>query len=127
MPRLRWLCWTITLLGLTYDANAIGFNGIPGDYCKTRTPTCCPNRDDDCTVPILGSHLCYCDVFCDRGARGNDCCPDFQRVCRDTTAQMVEAEVETLSETDQIYQLGPENSVVPVEAKEKFVYQSSGK
>ncbi|KAK0426213.1 hypothetical protein QR680_009589 [Steinernema hermaphroditum] len=58
-----------------------GFEGIPGDYCSTRSPTCCPNRDDDCTVPILGSHLCYCDMFCDRDGDGNDCCPDFKTVC----------------------------------------------
>ncbi|EGT47293.1 hypothetical protein CAEBREN_29072 [Caenorhabditis brenneri] len=60
-----------------------GFFGIPGDYCSTRTHTCCENRDDDCTVPILGDHLCYCDMFCDRGPDGgNDCCPDFEATCR---------------------------------------------
>ncbi|CAJ0587013.1 unnamed protein product, partial [Mesorhabditis spiculigera] len=64
-------------------AGARGFFGIPGQYCATRTPTCCQNRNDDCTVPILGDHLCYCDVFCDRGPNGgNDCCPDFEAVCR---------------------------------------------
>uniref|UniRef100_A0A1I8A6A3 SMB domain-containing protein n=1 Tax=Steinernema glaseri TaxID=37863 RepID=A0A1I8A6A3_9BILA len=61
---------------------ARGFEGIPGDYCSTRSPTCCPNRDDDCTVAILGDHLCYCDMFCDRNGEGNDCCPDFKAVCR---------------------------------------------
>lgn len=60
-----------------------GFFGIPGDYCSVRTHTCCENRDDDCTVPILGDHLCYCDMFCDRGPDGgNDCCPDFEATCR---------------------------------------------
>ncbi|VDN06494.1 unnamed protein product [Thelazia callipaeda] len=60
----------------------IGFHGIPGRYCADRSPTCCPNRDDECTVPILGDHLCYCDMFCDRGEYGNDCCPDFKSICR---------------------------------------------
>lgn len=60
--------------------SCIGFFGIPGDYCRIRSPTCCPNRDDDCTMPILGNHLCYCDVFCDR-VDSNDCCPDFKEVC----------------------------------------------
>ncbi|CAD6198912.1 unnamed protein product [Caenorhabditis auriculariae] len=60
-----------------------GFHGIPGRYCSVRTPTCCTNRDDDCTAPILGDHLCYCDMFCDRGPDGgNDCCPDFEATCR---------------------------------------------
>uniref|UniRef100_A0A0K0EDR3 SMB domain-containing protein n=1 Tax=Strongyloides stercoralis TaxID=6248 RepID=A0A0K0EDR3_STRER len=59
-----------------------GFGGIPGEYCSIRTPTCCENRNDDCTVPILGDHLCYCDMFCDRDQDGNDCCPDFKAVCR---------------------------------------------
>lgn len=58
-----------------------GFDGIPGDYCRTRTPiTCCPSRDDECTVPILDT-LCYCDMFCDR-SDGGDCCPDFKAFCR---------------------------------------------
>uniref|UniRef100_A0AC35UCK2 SMB domain-containing protein n=1 Tax=Rhabditophanes sp. KR3021 TaxID=114890 RepID=A0AC35UCK2_9BILA len=32
----------------------------------------------------MGDHLCYCDIFCDRNHQndGNDCCPDFQAVCR---------------------------------------------
>lgn len=45
---------------------------ISGDYCSVRTHTCCENRDDDCTVPILGDHLCYCDMFCDRGPDGGN-------------------------------------------------------
>jgi hypothetical protein len=65
------------VLGL---ATGAGFDGIPGDYCKHRNPTCCPSRDDDCTAPILGNHLCYCDMFCDR-ADGGDCCPDFKETC----------------------------------------------
>ncbi|EPB70642.1 hypothetical protein ANCCEY_10271 [Ancylostoma ceylanicum] len=71
-------------------------------YCSVRTPTCCESRDDECTAPILGDHLCYCDMFCDRGpdggmplityvsifelqqlnVAGNDCCPDFEATCR---------------------------------------------
>ncbi|PAV59663.1 hypothetical protein WR25_21256 [Diploscapter pachys] len=62
---------------------ARGFHGIPGKYCSVRSPTCCENRDDECTAPILGDHLCYCDMFCDRGPHGgNDCCPDFYATCR---------------------------------------------
>uniref|UniRef100_A0A915L839 SMB domain-containing protein n=1 Tax=Romanomermis culicivorax TaxID=13658 RepID=A0A915L839_ROMCU len=60
---------------------AVGFDGIPGDYCRIRQPVqCCTSRDDDCTAPILGNHLCYCDIFC-REHPGNDCCPDFADVC----------------------------------------------
>ncbi|VDK73441.1 unnamed protein product [Litomosoides sigmodontis] len=61
---------------------SVGFYDIPGSYCAKRSPTCCPNRNDQCTMPILGNHLCYCDMFCDRGEYGNDCCPDFKEVCR---------------------------------------------
>ncbi|CAG9531052.1 unnamed protein product [Cercopithifilaria johnstoni] len=61
---------------------SIGFYDIPGSYCAKRSPTCCPNRDDQCTMSILGNHRCYCDMFCDRGEYGNDCCPDFKKVCR---------------------------------------------
>ncbi|VDM41521.1 unnamed protein product [Toxocara canis] len=61
---------------------AVGFGGIPGDYCRIRTPTCCPDRDDKCTAPILNNHLCYCDMFCDR-TDGNDCCPDFNACMHD--------------------------------------------
>lgn len=60
---------------------SLGFDGIPGDYCRVRRPEqCCRSRDDDCTAPILGNHLCYCDIFC-REHPGNDCCPDFGPVC----------------------------------------------
>ncbi|KAG8187313.1 hypothetical protein JTE90_011683 [Oedothorax gibbosus] len=53
---------------------------LRGDYCNRRGPLkCCPQRDDTCTVPILGT-LCYCDLFCNRTASG-DCCPDFEYVC----------------------------------------------
>ncbi|KAJ1350962.1 hypothetical protein KIN20_006893 [Parelaphostrongylus tenuis] len=64
------------------DVTSRGFYRIPGQYCAVRTPSCCESRDDDCTAPILGNHLCYCDMFCDRGPDGgNDCCPDFEAVC----------------------------------------------
>ncbi|VDN21251.1 unnamed protein product [Gongylonema pulchrum] len=64
------------------QVSTIGFGNIPGSYCAQRSPTCCPNRDDECTMPILGNHLCYCDMFCDRSPYGNDCCPDFKSTCR---------------------------------------------
>ncbi|KAK6105219.1 Papain cysteine protease family protein [Brugia pahangi] len=72
----------LLLLWLGRIIIGIGFHDIPGIYCGKRSPTCCPNRNDQCTVAILGNHLCYCDMFCDRGEYGNDCCPDFKAVCR---------------------------------------------
>uniref|UniRef100_A0A1I8E9C4 SMB domain-containing protein n=1 Tax=Wuchereria bancrofti TaxID=6293 RepID=A0A1I8E9C4_WUCBA len=72
----------LLLLWLQKIIIGIGFHDIPGIYCGKRSPTCCPNRDDQCTMAILGNHLCYCDMFCDRGEYGNDCCPDFKAVCR---------------------------------------------
>ncbi|GIY49909.1 tubulointerstitial nephritis antigen-like [Caerostris extrusa] len=53
---------------------------LRGDYCNRRGPLkCCPQRDDTCSVPILGT-LCYCDIFCNR-TNSEDCCPDFEEVC----------------------------------------------
>ncbi|KFM62772.1 Tubulointerstitial nephritis antigen-like protein, partial [Stegodyphus mimosarum] len=53
---------------------------LRGDYCRNRYPvTCCRERDDTCSVPILGT-VCYCDMFCNR-TNNADCCPDFQAVC----------------------------------------------
>ncbi|WKX92678.1 hypothetical protein Q1695_010592 [Nippostrongylus brasiliensis] len=73
----------VVFLALVDHCHARGFHGIPGQYCSVRSPTCCENRDDECTAPILGNHLCYCDMFCDRGPHGgNDCCPDFEATCR---------------------------------------------
>ncbi|VDP46324.1 unnamed protein product [Soboliphyme baturini] len=71
-------CLLCTLLSYT---SAVGFDGIPGDYCAVRQPEqCCVNRDDECTARILDNHLCYCDTFCKRGD-GNDCCPDYRYIC----------------------------------------------
>ncbi|ELT90079.1 hypothetical protein CAPTEDRAFT_166233 [Capitella teleta] len=59
---------------------------ITGKYCETRQPqSCCPGRDDKCTVQILDS-LCYCDMFCNRTTNpypnsASDCCPDFWSTC----------------------------------------------
>ncbi|GFR00524.1 tubulointerstitial nephritis antigen-like [Trichonephila clavata] len=53
---------------------------LRGDFCNRRGPQkCCPQRDDTCSVPILGT-LCYCDLFCNR-TNSEDCCPDFEEVC----------------------------------------------
>ncbi|KAJ8306502.1 hypothetical protein KUTeg_017047 [Tegillarca granosa] len=53
---------------------------LRGPYCATRQGVqCCDNRNDDCSVPILGT-LCYCDVFCNQTA--DDCCPDYWSYCR---------------------------------------------
>uniref|UniRef100_A0A0N5AZQ7 SMB domain-containing protein n=1 Tax=Syphacia muris TaxID=451379 RepID=A0A0N5AZQ7_9BILA len=87
MPRLRYIGILAILFAVIEVSIAAGFNGIVGDYCRTRTPACCPDRDDDCKLQILGDQFCYCDLFCDRGPRGNDCCPDFEDVCRNATSK----------------------------------------
>ena len=52
---------------------------IAGPYCAARGDVvCCPGRDDECTVPILGT-LCYCDQFCNHTSF--DCCPDYRDEC----------------------------------------------
>lgn len=59
------------------------------EFCARRLRehdgVCCPNRIDECAVPIgdssTGWSKCYCDEFCDR--RDNpDCCPDYESVCK---------------------------------------------
>ncbi|XP_052258054.1 tubulointerstitial nephritis antigen-like [Dreissena polymorpha] len=52
---------------------------IAGPFCAKRAPQCCPDRLDECSVPVMDT-FCYCDEFCDRDR--SDCCPDFQSVCR---------------------------------------------
>lgn len=77
------LLWRSSLVILPLNVLLVwaDFRDLPGDYCAIRRGEfCCPGRDDDCTVPILGT-LCYCDMFCDR-TNGADCCPDFLPVCR---------------------------------------------
>uniref|UniRef100_A0A6A7FPA7 Uncharacterized peptidase C1-like protein F26E4.3 n=1 Tax=Hirondellea gigas TaxID=1518452 RepID=A0A6A7FPA7_9CRUS len=59
------------------------FYDIPGDYCETRSDKCCLLRQDDCSVPIMGTR-CYCDEFCKR-VINPDCCPDYPRVCLGVT------------------------------------------
>ncbi|CAL4069504.1 unnamed protein product, partial [Meganyctiphanes norvegica] len=55
-------------------------------------PQCCPNRQDDCSVPVLGT-LCYCDHFCDRAPKKGDkhgspdCCPDYYTVCTNSPTE----------------------------------------
>lgn len=54
---------------------------LQGSYCESRTfNKCCIGRQDDCSVPILGT-LCYCDDFCNR-TRNDDCCPDYWTICK---------------------------------------------
>jgi hypothetical protein len=59
------------------------FTGLTGPYCATRyrERVCCTGRQDDCSVPILGT-LCYCDDFCKNRTRDEDCCPDYDSFCR---------------------------------------------
>lgn len=69
-----------------------GFSGIPGSYCSARQPDCCPDRNDQCSVPIQGTE-CYCDDFCDRRKNGSipDCCPDFFAHCRNESVETTTA------------------------------------
>ncbi|XP_054270596.1 tubulointerstitial nephritis antigen-like [Macrosteles quadrilineatus] len=60
---------------------------IPGRFCETRRTQCCAAREDDCSVPVMGT-LCYCDQFCDR-PNGDDCCPDYAYVCLNATRPTV--------------------------------------
>jgi hypothetical protein len=69
---------------LTGYCVCVVLQGIPGQYCAVRFPEkCCNDRNDDCTVNILGDHKCYCDMFCHRETEEmhGDCCPDFEEVC----------------------------------------------
>ncbi|XP_043939619.1 tubulointerstitial nephritis antigen-like [Protopterus annectens] len=57
-----------------------GIRDFYGHYCQQRQ-TCCPGRDDSCTVRYLDT-VCYCDLFCNRTI--SDCCPDFWNFCLGT-------------------------------------------
>ena len=49
-------------------------------FCAVRPgQSCCPGRDDECTMPILDT-VCYCDMFCNR-TDVHDCCPDYWDLC----------------------------------------------
>lgn len=73
------LALNLVLLLLPASVVSHSFDGIPGSFCGSRPRGCCPDRRDDCSVPIDGTR-CYCDDFCDR--RDDDCCPDYFYVCR---------------------------------------------
>lgn len=72
----------LLLVTTTTTVSAKNFDGIQGSFCGSRPRGCCPDRRDDCSVPIEGTR-CYCDDFCDRNE--DDCCPDFFYVCRNIT------------------------------------------
>ena len=57
---------------------------LEGPWCAKRPfgEQCCDDRNDDCSVPILGTE-CYCDVFCNKTAY--DCCPDYWSLCHGVT------------------------------------------
>lgn len=57
-----------------------GLRDPGGSYCR-RLGSCCPGRDDACTVPYIDT-ICYCDLFCNRTV--SDCCPDFWPFCLGT-------------------------------------------
>ncbi|XP_072404738.1 tubulointerstitial nephritis antigen-like [Chiloscyllium punctatum] len=57
-----------------------GIRDPHGSYCR-RLGSCCPGRDDVCTVPYIDT-VCYCDLFCNRTV--SDCCPDFWAFCLGT-------------------------------------------
>jgi hypothetical protein len=67
------------LLSLTAVTEGRDYSDLQGPYCATRGSRCCPDRRDDCSVPILGTR-CYCDEFCNR-THNEDCCPDYWKVC----------------------------------------------
>lgn len=77
--------WPATLGGVDAQPRTSGrFTAaeLAGSYCAARTGVrCCRGREDQCTAPIRGDHLCYCDYWCDEHHH-NDCCPDFERTCR---------------------------------------------
>ncbi|XP_014663681.1 PREDICTED: uncharacterized peptidase C1-like protein F26E4.3, partial [Priapulus caudatus] len=87
----RWLLAAVVVLVSIVAATATWIpensdfpyaDDVSGDYCRTRVPTCCTDRDDECTVPILDT-VCYCDMFCSRDR--TDCCPDFYETCQGHT------------------------------------------
>jgi len=67
------------LLSLTAVTEGRDYSDLRGPYCASRDSRCCPDRRDDCSVPILGTR-CYCDDFCNR-THNEDCCPDYWKVC----------------------------------------------
>jgi len=67
------------LLSLTAVNEGRDYSDLQGPYCASRGSRCCPDRRDDCSVPILGTR-CYCDEFCNR-THNEDCCPDYWKVC----------------------------------------------
>ena len=70
---------TAVLLSLTAVTEGRDYSDLQGPYCAGRASRCCPDRRDDCSVPILGTR-CYCDGFCNRTSN-EDCCPDYWKVC----------------------------------------------
>jgi heme A synthase len=69
----------VLLLSLTAVTEGRDYSDLQGPYCASRGSRCCPDRRDDCSVPILGTR-CYCDDFCNR-TYNEDCCPDYWKVC----------------------------------------------
>eukprot|EP00061_Rhincodon_typus_P005591 g25288.t1 len=62
---------------LNLALSRFGIRDPQGSYCR-RLASCCPGRDDICTVPYIDT-VCYCDLFCNRTV--SDCCPDFWTFC----------------------------------------------
>ncbi|XP_049763457.1 tubulointerstitial nephritis antigen-like [Schistocerca cancellata] len=79
---LLWLSLAALGASLLVAVGGADYSDLRGPYCATRGTrgTCCPNRQDDCSVPILGT-LCYCDDFCNR-TNSEDCCPDYWSFCK---------------------------------------------
>ncbi|XP_068125015.1 tubulointerstitial nephritis antigen-like [Hyperolius riggenbachi] len=57
--------------------HTLGIRDPGGSYCQRRD-SCCPGRNDVCTMPYMDT-ICYCDLFCNRTV--SDCCPDFWEFC----------------------------------------------
>ncbi|XP_014217447.1 uncharacterized peptidase C1-like protein F26E4.3 [Copidosoma floridanum] len=75
------LAGLVLLNSITCNAR-LDYTGLYGSYCASRyeEQRCCPGRQDECSVPILGT-LCYCDTFCSDRDGEEDCCPDYRSYC----------------------------------------------
>ncbi|KAL7305424.1 hypothetical protein TKK_0002167 [Trichogramma kaykai] len=86
--RISWLLPAIAALSLVLLQSRDGlcgrpdYTGLEGPYCSRyfQQHNCCPGRQDECSVPILGT-LCYCDDFCRNRSADEDCCPDYYSHC----------------------------------------------
>lgn len=97
--------WMIAIAAVLLPLAAVSegddYSDFRGPYCATRPSGCCYARNDQCSVPILGT-LCYCDDFCNR-TRSEDCCPDFWSFCLGMEPPL---EIGSCYHSGQYYQFG---------------------